>query len=225
MECSEDKKHGVQQASLSDIEHRWRKAHGAVRSSTCSWLLQSEKGSRSEAENFRSTACCSQTASPPRWRGQTRIPSHCCSGSYLPEITQSHQGYRQRKHASQWQEVCTHHTSRHWAWKTVKLTTWQFNVSAHTHIHTHTYTQGDWKVAPYCGSLQHTRYREWRKLPHYDERGNLASYQYLGEYWRFNFHARWRSSTLCYCCCSLMAERALPWEMDGSWSNTLRLFL
>ena len=114
----------------------WRKVRWSVRSSTCSWLLQSEKGSRSEAENFSSTACCSQTASPPRWRGQTRIPSHCCSGSYLPEITQSHQGYRQRKHALQWQEVCTHHVielERQWNWQRGNST------SVYTHTYTHIY--------------------------------------------------------------------------------------
>ena len=47
-----------------------------------------------------------------------------------------------------------------------------------------------------CGSLYPSRCCECGKLSHYAERGNLASYQYLGEYSRFNIHVRWRSSTL-----------------------------
>ena len=41
--------------------------------------------------------------------------------------------------------------------------------------------QDDFKVTPYCGSLHPLRYCDCQKVPHYAERGNLASYKYLGE--------------------------------------------
>ena len=57
------------------------------------------------------------------------------------------------------------------------------------YIYLYAYTQGSWKVTPYCESLHLSRCCECRRVPHYTERGNLASHQYLGEYWGFNFHA------------------------------------
>ena len=38
------------------------------------------------------------------------------------------------------------------------------------------------------------------KVPHHVAKWNLSTHQYLGKYWRFDFHEIRRSSTFCDCC-------------------------
>ena len=80
----------------------------------------------------------------------------------------------------------------------LKIQTWEFDKDSNILKA----KQVDWKVPP-------LRYHERRKVPHFAARWNRVSYQYLGEYGRFNLHARWSSSSFCYCC-SWMAECPLP---------------